>query len=228
MLGPDAPRRLDLAVGDESHGHRRRLRSRRFLRGAVKRRVGEWTFEHDARAFFQAHAGLIGDLQREVCGRARGELAVDLYAGVGLFALPLARRYGRVIAVESDRVAARFAARNARANGCGNVEMRAGVGGELGALDAEVGRPGGGRSAAHRAAAPAAARADRDARAAPHLRVVPSGDARARPARPRVEYSIVRLTLLDMFPQTGHIEMVVDLVPTATPVGAAPRATGAR
>ncbi len=58
-----------------------------------------------------------------MCGRARGELAVDLYAGVGLFTLPLARRYARVIAVESDRVAARFATRNARANDCGNVEI---------------------------------------------------------------------------------------------------------
>jgi 23S rRNA (uracil1939-C5)-methyltransferase len=237
VLGPDAPRRLDLAVGDDAIvtvAPPIESLSRGWPipgwggGGAVKRRVGAWTFEHDARAFFQAHAGLIGDLQREVCGRARGELAVDLYAGVGLFALPLARRYARVIAVESDRVAARFAARNARANACGNVEI-APVSAESwvrsmpNSVDRVVVDP-------PRTGLPRPLRRALNATRVKNLTYASCHPATlARDLRDLAsEYSIVRLTLLDMFPQTGHIEMVVDLVPTAAPGGAVPRATEAR
>ena len=225
VLGADAPRRLDLAVGDDSIVTvAPPIES--LSRGAVKRRVGAWTFEHDARAFFQAHAGLIGDLQREVCGRARGELAVDLYAGVGLFAMPLARRYSRVIAVESDRVAARFAARNARANGCGNVEI-APVSTESWmrsmpkSIDRVVVDP-------PRTGLPRSVRRALNAARIEHLTYASCHPATlARDLRDLAsEYTVARLTLLDMFPQTGHIEMVVDLVPTATPSSATPQATG--
>ena len=39
----------------------------------------------------------------------QGETALDLYCGVGLFTLPLARRFFRVIGVESDGPAANYA-----------------------------------------------------------------------------------------------------------------------
>jgi 23S rRNA (uracil1939-C5)-methyltransferase len=73
---------------------------------------------HDARCFFQANAGLLDPLVAEALRYAdppeTGEsLALDLYSGVGLFTLPLARRFRRVIGVESDPVAALFAQRNA-------------------------------------------------------------------------------------------------------------------
>jgi len=45
----------------------------------------------------------------------------DLFAGVGLFSLPLAQRYGTVVAVESDRIACRFLRRNAKHNRLANV-----------------------------------------------------------------------------------------------------------
>ena len=41
VLGADAPRRLDLAVGDDSHRHRRRLRSSRCARGRGETRGSE-------------------------------------------------------------------------------------------------------------------------------------------------------------------------------------------
>jgi 23S rRNA (uracil1939-C5)-methyltransferase len=43
---------------------------------------------------------------------AKGQTAVDLYCGVGLFTLPLARRFGRVTGVEAHPSAAEFALRN--------------------------------------------------------------------------------------------------------------------
>jgi 23S rRNA (uracil1939-C5)-methyltransferase len=226
VLGADAPRRLDLAAGDDG-----RVTVappvEPLPRGAVTRRVGPWTFEHDARAFFQAHAGLIGDLQHEVCGRARGQLAVDLYAGVGLFSLPLSRRYQRVIAVESDRVAARFAARNARANGCGNVEI-APVSAETwgrsmppGVDRVVVDPPRTGLPRPLRRALNAA-RVRRLTYASCHPATL------ARDLRDLAsEYTLERLVLLDLFPQTGHLEMVAELEPRA-PDSATPPMTEAR
>jgi hypothetical protein len=164
----------------------------------------------------------VADLQREVCGRDRGEVAVDLYAGVGLFTLPLAKRYRRVIAVESDRVAARFAARNARANRLDHVEVVS--------LSAESW------------IAKAPEHVDRIVVDPPRTGLPPSlpqalldrGVPRltyaschaATLARDlsllRERYDVTSVALVDMFPQTGHIEVVVQLEL------ARPRAGGAR
>ena len=51
-------------------------------------------------------------LIREATKDVRGETAIDLYCGVGLFTLPLARRFDKVIGVESNRTSAEFARRN--------------------------------------------------------------------------------------------------------------------
>src|SRR5262249_60199454 len=55
---------------------------------------------------------------------AKGDLAIDLYAGVGLFTLPLARAFKRVIGVEADARSAAFAAANIAASGLSNIEFR--------------------------------------------------------------------------------------------------------
>jgi 23S rRNA (uracil1939-C5)-methyltransferase len=214
LLGPDAPRRLDVAAGDDS-----RVTVAPPIeglpRGTVERRVGRWTFEHDARAFFQAHAGLLGDLQRVVCGRSSGELAVDLYAGVGLFTLALASRYRKVIAVESDRVAARFAVRNVRSNGLANVEVVS--------LSAESWAKSMPEGVDRVVVDPPRLGLPRPLRRAliearvPLLTYASCHPATlARDLRDLVSaYSVRSVTLVDLFPQTGHIEMVVDLEPIA-------------
>ncbi len=58
-------------------------------------------------------------------GDATGGFALDLYCGVGLFALPIARRFGRVVGVEEHPPAVEYANRNAAANGHTNIEFRA-------------------------------------------------------------------------------------------------------
>jgi 23S rRNA (uracil1939-C5)-methyltransferase len=187
--------------------------------GPVTRRVGPWTYEYDARVFFQAHAGLLGDLQREVCGSHRGELAVDLYAGVGLFTLALARRYRRVIAVESDRVAARFARRNARANGLANVEVDARSAESFFASP----RPGIDRVVLDppRTGLPRPLRRALLDSGTPRLTYASCHPATlARDLRElAAAYTVTALTLIDLFPQTGHLEVVAQLA-RAAPGGA--------
>ncbi|HXA77437.1 MAG TPA: class I SAM-dependent RNA methyltransferase [Candidatus Acidoferrales bacterium] len=59
-------------------------------------------------SFFQVNRFLVGELARAVAeDEAEGRLALDLFAGVGLFCLPLAKRFARVVAVESNPAAAR-------------------------------------------------------------------------------------------------------------------------
>jgi len=66
----------------------------------------------NAEAFFQINPSLLGPLIEFALGDASGESALDLYSGVGLFTLPLSRRFQRVTAVEANPVAVRFARRN--------------------------------------------------------------------------------------------------------------------
>jgi 23S rRNA (uracil1939-C5)-methyltransferase len=56
-----------------------------------------------AGAFFQVNRFLIDQLIAIVTDGASGKLALDLYAGVGLFAAVLARSFAQVIAVESSQ-----------------------------------------------------------------------------------------------------------------------------
>ncbi len=53
-------------------------------------------------AFFQVNRHLIDELAGSVMSGAEGQLALDLYAGVGLFSKALAQRFARVIAVENS------------------------------------------------------------------------------------------------------------------------------
>jgi 23S rRNA (uracil1939-C5)-methyltransferase len=81
-----------------------------------KYRVGHFSF-------FQVNRFLVNDLAREVCDREEtGRLALDLFAGVGLFSIPLARRFERVVAVESNPAATRDLEANVRSGG--SIEVR--------------------------------------------------------------------------------------------------------
>lgn len=74
--------------------------------------IGKERYRYNAEAFFQINPGLLAPLIEFALGDVTGRLAIDLYSGVGLFTLPLARRFEAVIAVESNPTAARFASRN--------------------------------------------------------------------------------------------------------------------
>jgi len=78
-------------------------------------------------SFFQASRFLTLELVTSVTGEERGELALDLFAGVGLFSLPLARRFERVVATEANPTAASDLKANAEANGLTNLRVAGGT-----------------------------------------------------------------------------------------------------
>lgn len=75
--------------------------------------VGEFAYRVSPTAFFQSSRFLLPELVTSVTHEESSAVAIDLFAGVGLFTLPLARRFGQVIAVESHPQAAADLAANA-------------------------------------------------------------------------------------------------------------------
>jgi 23S rRNA (uracil1939-C5)-methyltransferase len=76
--------------------------------GFITYQVGEIGFRVGHFSFFQVNKFLVEELMREVVDREEaGKLALDLFAGVGLFSAPLAKRFEHVIAVEANPAATR-------------------------------------------------------------------------------------------------------------------------
>ena len=94
-----------------------------FETAELELRVGEEIYNYSAEAFFQVNPGLLAPLIEFALGDVSGETAVDLYCGVGLFTLPLARRFAAVTGVEANPVAVRFARRNLQRAGLENVRV---------------------------------------------------------------------------------------------------------
>jgi 23S rRNA (uracil1939-C5)-methyltransferase len=92
-----------------------------FGKPRIQYRVRERTYEVSPGSFFQASRLMLPDLVETVAGAVVGSLALDLYAGVGLFTLPLAQRFKHVIAVEANRRAAADLDGNIKAAGLRNA-----------------------------------------------------------------------------------------------------------
>src|SRR5579864_9647805 len=75
--------------------------------GYLIHEAGGYRFQVSHLSFFQVNRFLVEDLLKTVTDGARGELALDLYAGVGFFTLPLARAFRRVISVDANLAATR-------------------------------------------------------------------------------------------------------------------------
>jgi 23S rRNA (uracil1939-C5)-methyltransferase len=76
--------------------------------GFVECRAGGHSYRVGHFSFFQVNRFLVDELAREATKTEEpGNLALDLFAGVGLFSLPLARHFKRVLAIEANPAAAR-------------------------------------------------------------------------------------------------------------------------
>ncbi len=168
-------------------------------------------FRVSPHSFFQVNRFLIEKLVHAAIDGAAGSSALDLYAGAGLFALPLAKQFDSVTAVEAGSSAARDLEFNA--TGANIRTERSRVESYLAGLEstpdfvlADPPRTGLGKeSVAHlnRLAPPRIAIVSCDpATLARDLAGLLGNEA---------GYSIQRVTMIDLFPQTYHIETVVHL-----------------
>ena len=211
LLPVDPPRRLDLLVGDGGELSVAPKSAGLPHRGVVIA-VGDWILELDARCFFQAHRGLLKALTETVVGDWEGERGFDLFAGVGFFSLPLARRYGSVVAVEGDRVSGRYLQRNARRNRLDTVEFIHSAVESW--IDRLPNRPDRVVVDPPRSGLPGKVRDVLCRRRPGRLTYVSCHPATlARDLRSMQRYfEIESVTLVDQFPQTGHMEVVVQMV----------------
>ena len=210
VLGETAPRRLDLLAGTDDRVSVAPV-IEGLPHGVVQTEVGDLSYALDARCFFQSHRDLVADLVERAVGPWSGGTAIDLYAGVGLLSLPLASRYEKVIAVEGDPVAARFARTNARRNRRPVEVVSQAVESWVRALPASLDRivvdpPRSGLTTVVRDAI-ATARPARVTYVSCHAATL------ARDLRAWGEaFAVESVTFLDLFPQTGHLETIVQLV----------------
>jgi 23S rRNA (uracil1939-C5)-methyltransferase len=89
----------------------------------ITRAINGEAYRFNAESFFQANDDLLPQLIGAAIGEARGEMALELYSGVGFFTLPLARRFSQVMGVESDAAASQFARENLAQAGLTNAEI---------------------------------------------------------------------------------------------------------
>jgi len=163
-------------------------------------------------SFFQVNRFLLDKLVAAATAGASGDSALDLYAGVGLFSMALARSFGKVTAVESGSTAVRDLLFNAERAGLGNVSAIAATTEaylekletppDLVLLDPP--RAGAGKIVVGRLAA-----------LKPRWVTVVSCDpatlARDLSGLLAAGYRIADMLLVDLFPQTYHLESVVRL-----------------
>jgi 23S rRNA (uracil1939-C5)-methyltransferase len=75
-------------------------------------------------SFFQVNRFLIEPLVEAAVGQTRGRMALDLFAGVGLFTVALGKQFERVIGVESNLAAARDLETNLKESGGASPSSR--------------------------------------------------------------------------------------------------------
>lgn len=180
--------------------------------GTARQRIAGVDYEFGVRSFFQVNRLLVEKLVNAAIADRRGRLALDLYAGVGLFTLQLARRFDQVYSVEGNHIAASHGVRNLRTNGIANVRYEAtSVEAWLKNRAPQTGRPDFVLLDPPRAGA-GAVTIERIAAIAPdsigYVSCDPATLARDLKILLDRGYFLRSLTVLDMFPQTFHLETV--------------------
>ena len=178
--------------------------------GAIEYAAYGQTYRISRGSFFQVNRFLIDALIEEVLKDASGEHAVDLYAGVGLFALPLLRRFERVDAVERSGPAYRDLEWNARQAGPNIRPVKQSAERFLHSL---TNKPNLIIADPPRAGLGAEGTTELLRISAPQVKIVSCDPATlARDLHKLLEHYVLnRLSLVDLFPQTYHFEVVSHL-----------------
>lgn len=168
-------------------------------------RVDDFHYRVSADAFFQANRFLLSSFTKEVVEQAGSGNVLELYSGSGFFSIPLSRAATEVIAVESNRNAVRQARENAAANKAWSIRF---IDGQVDAtlLDSAV-RPDVVVLDPPRAGCgvkTAAAIAEMKPKRVVYISCNPATFAREAAKLGKLK----RLTLVDQFPNTYHIELV--------------------
>jgi len=191
--------------------------------GYLTQAAGGFNFRVSHLSFFQVNRFLVEDLLKTVIAGVKGNKALDLYAGVGFFSLPLAKVFSSVVAVDANLAATRDLQANAEAAGAEVVSSnehteeflqknpepadfvvldppRSGLGAEVAARLANFGAP----EIAYLSCDPSTLARD--------LAVLTGSERKPKTEiTPNHRYEITQVHLFDLFPQTFHIETLVRL-----------------
>lgn len=195
-----------------------------FGPGHIPQQAGKHRYRVSHLSFYQVNRFLTADLLDTLLGGRQGSLALDLFAGVGFFSLPLAEGFDRVVAVDGNAAAMRDLRANVEAADANVVSQlssvdvflqrfrekpdfvvldppRAGLGPESAARLAALGPA----EIAYLSCDPATLARDL---------AVFLGSAKSPASsvpRRKVKYAITEMHLFDLFPQTYHLETLVRL-----------------
>jgi 23S rRNA (uracil1939-C5)-methyltransferase len=191
--------------------------------GYLLQKAGGFTYRVNHLSFFQVNRFLIEDLLHTIVAGAKGGYALDLYAGVGFFTLPLAKAFRKVVSVDANLSATRDLRNNAETAGAQVISEnehaeeflkknqetpdfvvldppRAGLGAESAARLANLGA----LELAYLSCDPSTLARDLA------VLMVTGRKPAAEPA-PAHKYEIAEAHLFDLFPQTFHIETLLKL-----------------
>jgi 23S rRNA (uracil1939-C5)-methyltransferase len=190
--------------------------------GFLFHEAGGFRYRVSHLSFFQVNRFLVEDLLQTVIAGAKGDAALDLYAGVGFFTLPLTRTFARVVSVDANLAATRDLHVNAESAGVAVISHnehaeeflrktsekpdfvvldppRSGLGAEAAAKLAQLGAA----EIAYLSCDPSTLARD--------LAVLTGSKRDAATANTATRYEITDMHLFDLFPQTYHIETLVRL-----------------
>jgi 23S rRNA (uracil1939-C5)-methyltransferase len=200
--------RLNDGVADVAHGET----CATWGRAALTERLGGIAFHLSPDAFFQtstAGAEILYATVAEALGRRVGTL-LDLYCGIGSIGLVLADRADRIIGVEEVEVAVQDARENARRAGVAATYHAARLEDALDVLEADLDDPVAivdpPRAGLHPRVARRLARLPGDTLV--YVACKPASLGRDAAILAEGGWRLEALWTVDLFPQTGHIEMV--------------------
>ncbi len=178
-------------------------------KSSLKYTVGEFSYQVSAGAFFQTNRFVTQKLVELVTHGISGRHALDLYAGAGLFTLPLAKHFERVTAVEASPVSfadlsANIPATAKAVEATSETYLQNFRGSKPDYVVVDPTRSGLGKKVV-------AALVKLAPQHIAYVSCDPSTLSRDLPGLLAAGYRVTQAHLIDLFPQTFHIESVLHL-----------------